>query len=151
VIDQWHGATGQIYLHTFAVAKGEYRFTVEYYDWYGDAVVEFDLVTLDGRPSGELYTLRNNPQPGAPSSVAPVGPPTGYTVTAADSLTIRSGPSRTAARVAAMPFEAQANVLGRDSGSNWWQIDYNGTVGWVNAQYGRIEAGANINQIPVAG
>ncbi len=152
VIDQWHGATGQIYTHTFTVARGEYRFTVEYYDNFGLGFVEFNLVTLDDRPIDSLYTLNNNAAASAsPAGVAPVGPPTGYIVTAADAVSVRGGPARTFAKVAVMPFEAQATILGRDAGNNWWQIDYNGVVGWVNAQYGRIEAGANINSIPVAG
>ena len=152
VIDQWHQATGQIYTHTFIIPKGEYRFTVEYYDSFGNGFVEFNLVTLDDRPVGELYTLQNNgPASAAPAPVNAAGPPTGYQITAADFVSIRSGPARTFAKVGVIPFEAQANVLARDAGSNWWQVDYNGVVGWVNAQYGRIQPDANINQIPVAG
>lgn len=152
VIDEWHAATGQIYTHTFTVAKGEYRLTVEYYDATGPGFVEFNVVVLDSRPIDQLYTLPDSgavaQQPAAPIDAPP---PTGYTISAADSLNIRSGPGTDFAVTGKMPFEAEAAVLGRDANNLWWLVDYNGVVGWVSARYGRIEANANINSIPVTG
>lgn len=150
VIDQWHSATGQIYTHTFTVPKGEYRLTVEYYDAGGLGFVEFNLVVLDSRPIDQLYTLPGSGS-SAPAAPANVPPPTGYTITAGDTLNIRSGPGTSFAVVGKMPFEAQAAVLGRDASNIWWQIDYNGVVGWVSARVGRIQPDANINSIPVTG
>jgi hypothetical protein len=152
VIDQWHTATGAIYTHDFAIPKGEYRFTVEYYDSGGLGFVEFNLVVLDNRPIDQLYTLPAASPASAPAaSVAPVGPPTGYVITAGDALSVRSGPGRSFDRLAVIPYEGQADVLGRDAQNSWWQVEYNGVVGWVSSRYGRIQAGANINQIPIAG
>jgi hypothetical protein len=150
VIDQWHSATGQIYTHTFTVPKGEYRFTVEYYNGTGPGFSEFNLVVLDSRPINQLYTL---PASGAlgPAQPGHVPLPTGYQITAADALNIRSGPGTGFGVVGKMPFEAQAVVLGRDASNIWWQIDYNGVVGWVSARFGRIQPDANINSIPVTG
>ncbi|MBZ0301077.1 MAG: SH3 domain-containing protein, partial [Anaerolineae bacterium] len=99
-----------------------------------------------------LYTLPGSGTAGqAPAAAANVPPPTGYQITAADSLNIRRGPGTSFAVVGKMLFEAQADVLGRDASSVWWQIDYQGVVGWVSARYGRIQPDANINRIPVSG
>ena len=148
VIDQWHDATGQIYTYDFSIDKGEYRFTVEYYNATGLGFVEFNLLLTDAHPVEQLYTLpAANSAAAAPASVPP---PTGYQITAADALNIRSGPGRSFGVVAKMPFDAQADVLGRDRGSLWWLIDYQGAVGWVSSYYGRIQPDANINSIPVS-
>ena len=156
VIDQWHTATGQIYTHTFTVEQGNYRFTVEHYDATGNAFVDYNLVLLSGQSYDGLYTLPGSgasaPAAAAPAAQIPANAqPTGYLVTAADNVNLRGGPGRNFAVVGKLPFEAQAAVLGRDASLIWWLVDYNGTVGWVSARFGRIQPDANINQIPVVG
>ncbi len=151
VIDEWHGATGQIYTATFTLPRGDHRFTVEFYEAGGFAFVEYNLVRLENSTVGTLYTLPGtNPAPSTISNT-PNLPPTGYLITAADTLIVRSGPARSFARIGTIPYEAEANILGRNSSSTWWLVEYNGVVGWVSAQFGRIQPGANINDIPVAG
>jgi hypothetical protein len=151
VIDQWHSATGEIYTATATLPKGDHRFTVEYYEASGFAFVEYNLVLLGGTTIGSLYTLSGSAGSASAASNAPVPPPTGYNITAGDALNIRSGPDVSFERVGKMPYKAQAAILGRDSTTTWWQIDYNGIVGWVSARIGRIEPGANINSIPITG
>lgn len=153
VIDAWSGSAGQLFTHTFSIPKGEYRFTVEYYKTTGLGYVDYNLVLLDSRPIDQLYTL---PGSGAPASASQAqipanAQPTGYMVTAADSVNLRGGPGTSFDVVGKLPFEAQAAVLGRDAALNWWLVDYNGTVGWVSTRFGRIQEDANINSIPVVG
>jgi uncharacterized protein YraI len=55
------------------------------------------------------------------------------TLTATANLRIRSGPGVGYARIGALPAGASAQALGRDAGSSWAYVDYQGTRGWVAA------------------
>lgn len=146
VIDQWHSAAPNIYTATLTLPKGDHRFSVEYYEAAGVGFLEYNLVRLGGTSVNLAGT-----SPIQPTTAPPVSPPTGYVITAADRLNIRSGPGTNFPRVGQMPYQAQANVLGRTANDTWWQIEYNGVVGWVAAYVGRIQADANRNRIPVTG
>ncbi len=86
---------------------------------------------------------------GAPAAASPA--PTGLSVTAVDNVNIRSLPNTSGAILGKLPLGALAEVVGRTSNSTWWQISYQGITGWVSASYARLQAGANVNQIPVTG
>ncbi len=75
---------------------------------------------------------------------------TGYIVTATPfPVNIRTGPGTQFRDIGNLPEDDTAQVIGRNANATWWQIDYNGIVGWVSAQYARIEAGADLAQIPI--
>jgi uncharacterized protein YraI len=77
---------------------------------------------------------------------------TGIIVTATPyTVNIRSGPGTEYSRLGQMPAGSTAAVIGRNSSSTWWQVNYNGIVGWVAAEYARIQTGANVNSIPITG
>ena len=89
---------------------------------------------------------------------AQVPPPTsvpgtsGFIVTATPyNVNVRSGPGTEFSRVATMPVGATAQVIGRNASSTWWQVNYNGIVGWASAEYAVLQQNANINAIPVTG
>jgi uncharacterized protein YraI len=44
-----------------------------------------------------------------------------------------------------------APVLGRNASGTWWQVNYNGIVGWASGNFAVIQGGANLNQIPITG
>ncbi|MBC7871471.1 MAG: hypothetical protein H7Y09_11585, partial [Chitinophagaceae bacterium] len=50
-----------------------------------------------------------------------------------------------------MPVGPTASVVGRNATNTWWQVHYNGVVGWVSAIYAPIQANADLNVIPVTG
>ncbi len=86
-----------------------------------------------------------NPQPTTP-------PSTSFIVTASPfTVNIRSGPGTEYNRIGQIPAGRTAAVVGRNSNATWWNINYNGIVGWVVAEYAAIQAGANINAIPITG
>jgi uncharacterized protein YgiM (DUF1202 family) len=161
VIDAWGGSAGQLFTHTFSIAKGEYRFTVEYFKNTGLGYVDYNLVLLDSRPIDQLYTLPGSgppanfqPPQGQPPSQVQVPadlPPTGYIVTAADNTNLRNGPGTQFDVIGTMPFQAEASVIARDPALIWWLVNYNGTIGWVSTRLARIQPTANINVIPVLG
>jgi len=65
-------------------------------------------------------------------------------------VNIRSGPGTTFSRIARMPAGQTARLIGRNSLNQWWQIDFNGIVGWVTSAYTTVQPGdANINGVPV--
>ncbi|MCC6803289.1 MAG: SH3 domain-containing protein [Anaerolineae bacterium] len=66
-------------------------------------------------------------------------------------VVIRQGPSTGYQRIGLLPVTGIASVIGRTSGNTWWQINFNGLIGWVSADYAHISATANISSIPVTG
>jgi uncharacterized protein YraI len=77
--------------------------------------------------------------------------PTTYITTALVNLNIRSGPGLTYAVVGWLPINQQAQVIGRTATNRWWQVRYGGVTGWVSAPYTALQAGADVNLIPVTG
>ncbi len=77
----------------------------------------------------------------------------GITVLASPyTVNIRSGASTSSSRIGRLPAGQSALLIGRNAANQWWQINYNGIVGWVTAQYTTIvPAGANIGSIPITG
>ena len=145
VIDQWHGAADVIYTATVPLSAGDHRFVVEYYEAQGSAFTEYNLARLGGSVLSGSTSVSNPP----PAPTAVTLPATGYRITAADNLNIRSGPGLSFAVVGKMAYNTQADILGRVADDTWWLIRYNGVSGWVASYLGRIEADANINSIPI--
>lgn len=83
------------------------------------------------------------PQPGQPSGI--IGTATPYT------LNLRSGPGTQFGRLGRIVAGSQALVIGRNAASQWYQVNFNGIVGWVSGQYFVLPQGTNINSIPVTG
>lgn len=146
VIDQWPANVNTIYSATLNLPKGDHRFTVEYYDATGIGYLDYNLVRLGGTSVNLAGTA-----PIQPTNVPAAPPPTGYLITAADAINIRSGPGTSFGAVGKIPYQAHANVLGRNANDTWWHVEYNGVVGWVASYVGRIEEGANRNTIPITG
>ncbi len=81
----------------------------------------------------------------------PLPPSTGYSVTAASSVNIRSQPNTGGAILGTLRAGQSAQVVGRNGSSTWWQINYNNTVGWVSGGFARLQSGADVSRIPVTG
>ncbi|MDX2161492.1 MAG: PA14 domain-containing protein [bacterium] len=83
-------------------------------------------------------------QPSANTGIQVIASP--YTVN------IRTGPSTTSSRIGRLPSGETAALIGRNAANQWYQINYNGIVGWVTAQYAILNpANANLNSVPVTG
>ncbi len=84
-----------------------------------------------------------------PTTPVPAG---GITATATPyTVNIRSGAGTQFGRIAQLRVNESAIVVGRNANNTWYQINYNGIVGWVTAQYVQLSAGANVNSLPVTG
>ncbi len=80
----------------------------------------------------------------APTQVA------GITVTATPyTVNIRQGPGTQFSRLGRLPAGGVAQLVGRVASNQWYQINYNGIIGWVSAEYVVLSPGANISGVPV--
>jgi uncharacterized protein YraI len=222
VINQFGGATGQVYTANLTLPGGQNNFQVDFVEFSGNAFLDYQLtqplapttVAPQPQPTGATATVvayrlnvRSDPSPTAPvltrinrfetypvtgrnsdsswyqinvggqlgwvssrwvtirnggnipvvtgGGTAPVptsSSPTGIIVTATPyTVNIRTGPGTQYSRIAQIPAGQTASVVGRNSDNTWWQVNYNGIVGWAAAQYAVIQQGANTNSIPVTG
>ncbi len=85
-----------------------------------------------------------------PRNELPVTGGTGYLVTATPhTVNLRSGPGLGYSIIERFRAGTTAEIIGRNPSSSWWHINYNGVLGWVSARYAVIEAGVDVNTIPV--
>jgi uncharacterized protein YraI len=77
------------------------------------------------------------------------GSPTGYTVTPGLGVNVRSGPGLSNPVLGVLRTGQTAQVLGRNTSSTWWYIDYAGLRGWVSAIFAPLSAGSDLSRIPV--
>ncbi len=114
-----------------------------------------DVNGTQGWVSGGFINVANGyniPIVGASSTAQPTTSATGNTVTATPyNVVIRSGPGTQYRRLGLFPVTGTAAVVGRNNSNTWWQIDFNGIVGWVSAQYAIISPSANLSIVPVTG
>ncbi len=74
------------------------------------------------------------------------------TVTASPyTVNLRQGPGTQFSRIARIPAGSTAALVGRNALNQWYQVNFNGIVGWVSAEFVVLSAGANINSVPVTG
>lgn len=222
VINEWHGASGQIYSITLDLSGGQHNFMIEYYEANGNAYLDYSLnkvgvtvpvtggntnppnptgatgtvtvTRLNVRSSpatggtvlvkinrgetyaivgrntdstwwqinvngtvgwvfGRFFTAANTASVPVTSGGATTPPPaaTAYTVTAIDTVNIRSGPGTANAVIGQLPIRTTASIVGRNSDATWWQINFAGITGWVSSRYVALQSGVGVNSIPVTG
>ncbi|MBI5669625.1 MAG: SH3 domain-containing protein [Chloroflexi bacterium] len=102
---------------------------------------------------GRYFNVTNPQSVPTTNVTAPTPSPsnTGYTVTTAVTLNVRSAPSTSGAILTKMTPGSSAQVVGRNASSNWWQVTYQGVTGWVSAGFARLQSGADVSRIPVTG
>jgi hypothetical protein len=87
-------------------------------------------------------------QPGTPTPIGIIAPPTTVTGYVRVRLRLRAQPLNTAPILTTIPFRTFVPVYGKDTTGRWVKVIYNGMVGWVAVRYVRLE-GATLNQLPV--
>ncbi len=218
VINEWHGASGQVYSADVNLSAGQHTITVEYYEAGGDAFIDFSFGLADSgggqvnppantgasavvtafrlnvrnQPTasgstivtkinrGETYPVVGRSANGAwlqlnvngvvgwsyasflnvynDGSVPVTGsngsnqPPasSGFSLAATSSVNIRSQPSvGGSAILGVLRIGQTAPIVGRNASNTWWQVNYNGIVGWVSGGFIQLQSGADIDRIPV--
>jgi hypothetical protein len=69
---------------------------------------------------------------------------------ATDGLRVRLGPSTAYPTIANINFNQLFTITGRNACNNWYQVTFEGTLGWVSAGFFRIISG-DITTLPVDG
>lgn len=73
-----------------------------------------------------------SPTPSVPGATPPPPPPEGgLTVLAPFRVNVRSAPSINASVIQVIPYNTVAAAIGQNAGSNWVQVQFDGTQGWV--------------------
>ena len=90
------------------------------------AVNNPQLVPIAGDAQREAFVenVTNNPNVGGQDFIGVTG-----------NLNIRTGPSIGSTLIGRIPFSDQARVIARTSLGNWYLVNYDGTVGWVSANF----------------
>lgn len=143
-INEWHAATGQTYTANVALGAGQHSFVVEFYEITEQAYITFEILQQTIQPPQVI--VPNFPQP-APTVVPPVTSPTGATATiTAGRLNVRAEPNPfTGSIIAIVSRNETFPVLGFNTDNSWVQLNVNGTVGWVNRSYVRLN---NVGTLP---
>ena len=113
VLDQFRLATGQTYTTEVYLAGGTTTFTVEYFEAFEVAFIDYRF---------------------EPVSTSPIPGGTVATVTASR-LNVRSGPAPTFPAVGQISQGQTYAVVGRTADTSWVQLNVNGIIGWVNRLY----------------
>jgi len=131
-INQWAASTGQTYTATVPLNAGQHVFLVEFYEAGGNASLSYEF----GLPGAVI-------QPTQP----PILTGAYITVTGAFRLNVRNLPSAINTTILTKINRNESySIVGRNSNSSWWQINVNGTIGWVNA---RFVTAFNATNIPI--
>lgn len=69
---------------------------------------------------------------------------------ATDNVRVRSGPSRAYPTLANIYYRQTFVVTGRTATNRWLQVNFEGTLGWVSANYVEL-TGGNLNDLPIDG
>lgn len=78
-------------------------------------------------------------------------PSTGILGTALNDVNIRREPNVNSRLLGTLPNGRAVNIVGRNASATWWQINYQGIVGWVIADAIDTPARNNLSRIPVTG
>lgn len=89
----------------------------------------------------------NNEVVNSPLSVPPLGNASGL-VTAQANVRIRAEPSLQSPRIAFIGWGEEATIVGINDDGTWYQINYNGIVGWSLSQFFVVEGDLTTSAIP---
>jgi len=79
---------------------------------------------------------------GGGGPAAPPPPqPTGVRGRVMGNLRVRASPTVHSARIGLMPWGTEVDILGINRGRSWYQVNFNGTVGWSYAPWIKLIQG----------
>lgn len=123
-INQWQLSPGRFYQANIPLAAGNHTFVVEYFEAAEVALLlyNFDL-------------LGPVPPPGTPQARV-----------TAQYLNVRALPNASSGVLDVISLGQVYPIIGRNAANTWWQINVNGTVGWVSSSY---VAASNTFGVPI--
>lgn len=137
-IDQWHPSTGaNTYTANANLATGTHTITVEYYDALELAFIEFNLTQVGNAPV--VYPTYVYPTP-----IPPVLNNNPQATVLSARLNVRSAPTTSATILTQIVRGTTVAIVGRNADSSWWQVNVNGTIGWISATYASASNTQNV-------
>ncbi|MCL4878842.1 MAG: SH3 domain-containing protein [Anaerolineae bacterium] len=127
-----------------AVSADGVWYQVDYDGVIGWSVAE--LFEVVGSDNPTIITQPNNVVLDSPLSIPPVGNASGL-VTSQANVRIRAEPSLQGRRISFIGWGEQAEIVGINEDRTWYQINYNGIVGWSLAEFFVVEG--DITTAPV--
>jgi uncharacterized protein YraI len=124
VIDEWHTARAQAYATEVNLTAGLHTITIEFFEANGVAFLNYTLTLVD-------------------TAAAPTGAIASVT---AATLNVREAPSTRSDVMTRIRRGETYAIVGRNADSSWWQVNVNGTIGWV---FGRFVNTANTASVPI--
>jgi uncharacterized protein YraI len=121
-INEWHVSAAATYTVTLALAAGQHFFQVDYYESGGLAFIDFSFTPV--------VDVAAPPAPANPAAVVSTG-----RVNTGERLNVRSEPNASAQILAKIRRTHTYPIIGRTADSSWWQINVDGTIGWVYWRY----------------
>jgi uncharacterized protein YraI len=140
VVDQWGSAVGTTVTHDMALTAGNHTFVVEYYERGGSAYIEVNVAKLSAVSSVVPTPVPAVKVPNSSTTTSATGTVNAYR------LNVRVAPTTDAGIIVKVERGETYPVVGRSADSSWWQIDVNGTVGWV---YGDFLVTSSTGSVPV--
>lgn len=117
LINEWHDATGQTYTADINLAAGTHTFTIDYYENTGLAFLDFSL------------GVAGAPNVGSGSTASGSATVTAYR------LNVREQPTTSSNVLTKINQGTTYPVVGCNTDQSWWQLNVNGTIGWVFAPF----------------
>ena len=145
LINEWHTATNAAYTANITLLAGQHNLQIDYCEATGIAFLDFNLIPVTVNPP----------------SIMNLTTTTGSVIMAAR-LNVRRDPNSKSGILVKINLHETYPVLGRNSDSSWWQININGTVGWVYWRFFDVNnpemvpmitssTSPSLNQLPVTG
>ncbi|MFQ3567853.1 MAG: SH3 domain-containing protein [Aggregatilineales bacterium] len=118
--------------------------------WIGTPVITVLAGDIEALPVADPRTIPyggfENPRAGLTNATSP------FTGRLADSgLRLRAGPSRAYPVLANAPRYTVFPLLGRTADNTWLQVNFEGTLGWVAAQFVELSSIEALSALPVDG
>lgn len=153
IFDQWGGFVNQTFTAPVTLLNGPHVLKFEYREFTMDALVfltwsppSAQNPVINPDASGAPVQATATPAPGQPDGqggqAAPPPPAVGVRGMVMGNLRVRSGPSLRDPKIGLMPWGTEVDILGRDSGHAWYQVNFNGLVGWAYAPWIRLITGS---------
>ncbi len=121
-INEWHAASEKTYTIVLSLTAGQHSLQVDYYEASGLAYLDFSIAPIVDVPAL------------APVVNQPVSLATGR-VNTGERLNVRSEPDASAPILVKIRRTHTYPIIGRNSDNSWWQINVDGTIGWVYWRY----------------
>jgi len=153
IFDQWDAFVNQTFTAPVTLLNGPHVLKFEYREFTMDALVfltwsppSAQNPVINPDASGAPVQATATPAPGQPDGqggqAAPPPPAVGVRGMVMGNLRVRSGPSLRDPKIGLMPWGTEVDILGRDSGHAWYQVNFNGLVGWAYAPWIRLLTGS---------